>query len=427
MTLRIGFDISQTGDLKAGCGFVADSLIRELAQIDHANAYTLYPAFGDAYSDPTLDATTIHLDRPHWRRGPTQKTTELARDFWNTPPSDFEDRLGNPDLIHSNNFYCPMPLHHARLIYTLYDLAFVDYPDLATERNRTHVFTGVFNASLTADYIVSISRFSRDHFLRIFPHYPAERIVVIHPGSRFTPSPTPLTRPASLDAFEPNHFWLGVGTIEPRKNQRRLVEAYARLKAAMGQTHPLILAGAKGWLMDDFDKLIEDLGLQKDVIKLGYVDDAELHWLYQNCFALCYPSLFEGFGLPVLEAMTLGAPVIASNSSSLPEIVGDSSPLVDPLDVEDIAGAMIAMQRDPDRRAVLRERSLAQAAKFNWPSAARRVFELYGLAAAEPKVFANIASPSTEGWATRRGLSPTSVVESVVEESAEESIVQEKS
>jgi hypothetical protein len=145
MSLRIGFDISQTGELKAGCGYVADSLIRQLAEIDSVNEYILYPAFGDAFCDPVLGASTVQLERPHWRRGPLHKTTELARDFWNTPPDDFEEQLGRPDVIHSNNFYCPMPLAHARLVYTLYDLAFVDHPELTTERNRTHVFSGVFN------------------------------------------------------------------------------------------------------------------------------------------------------------------------------------------------------------------------------------------------------------------------------------------
>lgn len=375
--MRIGFDISQTGLEKAGCGHYADSLIRQLADLDRVNPYILYPLFGDAYCDPPLDETTIHIERPGWERGPVQKSAEAAREFWSNPPEDFEKRLGEPDIVHSNNFFCPLALKRARLIYTLYDLAFLEYPDLTTEQNRVQVFNGVFNASMAADHIIAISQSTRDHFLRVFPHVDPERVTVIHPGSRFSADTPAVARPAALDHLQPDSFWLSVGTVEPRKNHRRLLEAYALLKRRLGQTPPLVLAGAKGWLMEGFDKVAENLGVLHDVIVPGYVDDIALQWLYQNCTAFCYPSLFEGFGLPVLEAMTLGAAVVASNVSSIPEIVGDTAPMVDPQSAESIYAAMADLQENPQRRGLMRERMRQRARQFSWAEAGRKVLEVY--------------------------------------------------
>ncbi len=376
--MRIGYDISQTGADKAGCGYFADSLIRQLAELDSANQYILYPLFGDAWCDPPLDQTTIRLDRPGWGRGPVQRSAEAAREFWANPPDDFERQLGPVDLIHSNNFYCPTNLKRTKLVYTLYDLAFLDDPDFFTEQNRIHVFNGVFNAAVLADFIIAISRSTRDHFLRIFPHYPPERIAVVYPASRFSGGGAErIDRPAAFDRLTPGRFWLSVGTLEPRKNHRRLLEAYALLKRRHPGTPPLVLAGAHGWLMEGFDKVAENLGINHDIITVGYVEDRALRWLYQNCMALCYPSLFEGFGLPVLEAMTLGAPVIVSNASSLPEIVGDDAPLVDPSSAESIASAMAELQENPDRRETIRRRLQQRATLFSWRSTARGVLEIY--------------------------------------------------
>lgn len=296
--------------------------------------------------------------------------------FWSTPAADLETQLRKPDVIHINNFFCPIRLLRARLVYTLYDLGFVDHPEWTTEENRLGCFTGVFNASLYADLIVAISQYSRQHFLEIFPHYPAERVVVVYPASRFS-ALSDLPRPEPLPPLQPQQFWLSVGTLEPRKNHRRLLQAYARLKTHLTQSMPFVLVGGRGWLMDDFEPMLEELGLQQDVIRLGYVDDTTLQWLYQHCFAFVYPSLFEGFGLPVLEAMSLGAPVIASMVTSIPEIIGDAGILVNPRCEEAICAAMLQLVTDSQCRVHLRARARRQAAKFSWQAAAQAVLTCY--------------------------------------------------
>ena len=382
--MKIGFDISQTGRLKAGCGYFADSLIRHLAQVDSDNEYVLYPTFGDAYWDPEWPTATCQINQPNFTRGLGHRTYEAAQLFWSNAPTDVEAQLGNPDIIHANNFFCPPGLQKARLVYTLYDLGFLEHPEWTTEQNRIICFTGAFNASLRADCVIAISDYSRRHFLEIFPHYPSDRVVVIYPASRFS-GRSEFAQPEGLPPVHPEQFWLNVGTLEPRKNHRRLLQAYARLKAHLGQTYPLVLAGGRGWLMDDFEKSLDSLDLRQDVILLGYVDDAALQWLYQNCFAFVYPSLFEGFGLPVLEAMGLGAAVITSNVSAIPEIVRSAGAMIDPTDEERIFRAMLQLIEQENWRTSLRQASLARATLFSWDRAARKVLDVYAQVLSDKK------------------------------------------
>ena len=292
------------------------------------------------------------------------------------------DFAGVERIVHSNNFFCPRGLRRARLVYTLHDLSFLVDPSWSTEANRVGCLDGVFRAATSADWIVANSDYTRRHFLEIFPHYPAERTEVVYPGSRYTlgcpagPPGTEGTPQGTPERFAqlgvpsgPGGFWLSVGSLEPRKNHRRLLEAYAR----SGSRLPLVLAGGKGWLMDDFT----GTGHPAGVTLTGYVSDSELEWLYRNCFGFVYPSLFEGFGMPVLEALALGAPVICSNTTSLPEVAGEAALLVDPLDAGAIAAAMVRLASGEIGREVLRTAGLRQARRFSWEASARKLLGVY--------------------------------------------------
>src|SRR5215216_272052 len=326
--MRIVYDISQTGKDKAGCGYFAYSLIRALAEIDPRNEYLLLNSFGEFIWDGKASPMSCGIQSANYKLGLNHTNRVAAQHFWHSPPLDLDTALGNPDIVHSNNFFCPTGLRRARIVYTLYDLSFIEHPEWTTETNRTLCFEGVYHASLYADRILAISEYSRDHFLRTFPHYPSKNVHVIYPASRYTRAAN-LKRPKKVPKqVSEGKFWLCVGTLEPRKNHLSLLRAYARHKARVGKALPLVHAGGPGWLMNDFKRQICNLSLQKDVILLGYVDDTALQWLYQNCFAFVYPSYFEGFGLPVLEAMSLGAAVITSNITSIPEIIGQAGILV---------------------------------------------------------------------------------------------------
>ncbi len=375
--MKIAYDITQAGTDKAGCGYFAYSLIRALARIDSANEYSLLSSFGGHTWNGKAPLESCGIRRPNFKSGLMHTDMATAQRFWSTPPSDLDAALGNPDIVHANNFFCPRGLRRARLVYTLYDLSFIKHPEWTTEANRIACFDGVYNASIYADAILAISEYSRNHFLSIFPHYPPEKIRVVYPASRYE-NKIQIKRPFALpDNVKTGQFWLSVGTLEPRKNHIGLLRAYAQYKTKVGRAFPLVHAGASGWLMDNFKDEILRLGLQENVVLLGYVNEVVLQWLYQNCFAFVYPSFFEGFGLPVLEAMSLGSAVIASDTSSIPEIVGEAGVLINPNIEKQIADAMEKLFVDSGYRVALKNSAVQQANKFSWDRTAQKVLEVY--------------------------------------------------
>lgn len=376
-SMRIGFDVSQTGANKAGCGYVAFSMIQNLARLDQNNRYILYSNFGPDFWDPDHRQNTVQIRQPNIERRFTDFSHSRAKAYWANPPADFEKQLGEPHIVHSNNYFCPRDLRAARLVYTLYDLVYVVHPEFTTEANRLVCFNGIFEASLRADMIIAISEYSKNHFLETFPHYPAKQIRVLHPASRFSLTDEMSEQADQVEKLSSGEFWLSVGTLEPRKNLRRLLQAYANLRHEGLTDLPLAMAGGKGWLEEGLGDYIASLGIQNDVHLLGYVSDARLRWLYRHCFAFVYPSLFEGFGIPVLEAMSLGAAVITSNVTSLPEITGDSALSVAPDDVDALAATMSRLQDDSNLRADLRQRGLTRSKRFSWEQTAHGVLAVY--------------------------------------------------
>ncbi len=383
--MKIGFDISQTGKDKAGCGYFADSLIQALTGADRENEYILYPHFGISFWDPAGKKSTRNIDSRNVSRIVISNNFHESQRFWKQFPEQGEEMLGNPDIVHANNFSCPRDFRRAKVVYTLYDMSFAIHPEFTSEQNRWICFEGVFNASCYADFIIAISDYSRRSFLEIFPHYPADRIRVVHLGSRFS-SLAEVCPGSVVTGLLPDKFWLAVGTVEPRKNVRRLLRAYAALLGRNREGLPLVLAGGKGWLEDDLEEFICSLEIRDHVKLLGYVTDEELVWLYKNCFAFLYPSLFEGFGLPVLEALSFGTAVVTSNTTSLPEVAGDAACYVDPLKEEAIIAEMSRLMNDDGYRMKLKGLSKPHALKFSWERCASEVLDIYGEVIKRPKL-----------------------------------------
>jgi glycosyltransferase involved in cell wall biosynthesis len=380
--MNIGFDISQTGSGKAGCGYYTHAMIKAMLAIAPQHHYALYPSFGDFYFDAKMPISNPYRGE-HVSYGPRHLTREAARAFWNR--ADLDAALEHPDIIHSNNFWTPVQVASSRLIYTLYDLGFVVNPAWTTDANRVGCFEGVFRSSVAADWVVAISEYSRAHYLKLFPHFPADRIRVIYPCSRFSDSTLQGSPPAAVKRFGAGEFWLSVGTIEPRKNQRLLVQAYARYLEAGGRAMPLVLAGGKGWLMEDFQEYLAEFGVSDRVILTGYVSDSELIWLYRNCYASLYPSVFEGFGLPVLEGMQFGAPTMSSNATSMPEVAGDAAILLVPHDPEAWTHEMLDLASDQEKRQGLRLAAHARAKQFEWERSATSMLAIYEEATCTPR------------------------------------------
>ncbi len=382
MSLHVGFDISQTGRAKAGCGYYADALARALLELAPEHRYSLYPSFGDFYFD-AFTSLQCRYSAPRLRCSPRHFLRESAKRFWSRP--DLERLLGAPDVVHANNYWCPVQFHSTRVVYTLYDLSFTIDPTWTTEGNRMGCMNGVFRAAIEADWVVAISKSSAEDFCSRFPHFPRQRIQVVYPCSRFSEPNLPGKRPKGMNGIASGRFWLTVGTLEPRKNLHRLAQAYARYLALGGNPLPLVLCGGSGWMMDGFEKELESLGIAGKVLRLGYVSDDELIWLYRHCFANVYPSLFEGFGLPVLEGMQFGAASLTSNVSSIPEVAVGAAILLDPRDIEAWAQGMLALSRDPGWRFQLQELARQRASLFSWRRSASALLDVYEVAVNSPK------------------------------------------
>jgi glycosyltransferase involved in cell wall biosynthesis len=249
------------------------------------------------------------------------------------------------------------------------------FPRAFNVANRVYLTAATRAAAKRARVVCTISQQTRRDIVR-FLNVPAQRVVVTYPAAdeRFRVLSTD-----EVDAFRrardlPEVFIFAVGTLEPRKNVVGLLEAYARLP---GPRPPLLIGGGSGWRFSPIFDTVQRLGLQSQVTFRGFVDEDELPRWYNAARLFVFPSLYEGFGLPVLEAMACGTPVITSNAASLPEVVGDAAVLVRPDDVDGFANAMIRLVNDAALRAELCKRGLERAKIFSWEHAARELVELY--------------------------------------------------
>lgn len=289
------------------------------------------------------------------------------------------------DLYHSP--YIAMPyLPGVPALLTLYDLIPLRYPEHSTARARLLVRWMTRLALHATRHTIAISDFTRQDFVREL-HLPAERITAIPlaADSAFQPQPPEAAAAVRARYNLPERFALYLGSNKPHKNLPRLVEAWqmANSRWQMADCR-LVIAGTWDARYPEARQRSEKLGLGKEVIFLGPVPEAELPALYAAATVFVFPSLYEGFGLPVLEAMACGAPVICSNTSSLPEVAGEAAVTVDPLNVAELAAALARVLDDADLRHHLREGGLAQARRFNWQDTARRTLDLYRQIAGGP-------------------------------------------
>lgn len=225
-----------------------------------------------------------------------------------------------------------------------------------------------------ADRILADSHSTADAIISEFP-WAQDRVRVVHLGATSLPQPKGIE---VLDAFEIDRpYFLFVGTLEPRKNLRRLLEAYASLDPIVRKQTLLVIAGGKGWGNEDMVSLVHSLDLTDSVRLMGYVNEEQLATLYAHARFLAMPSLYEGFGLPLVEAMSFGVPVLTSSCSSLPEVAGDAGMLVDPYNTNSIATGLLQMLKDDEFRNELAARSRLNASRFSWEKAAKETMAIF--------------------------------------------------
>ena len=367
--MRIGFDVAQTCVERAGCGWYADSLARALVAAAPDEEFQLYHHFGGWFNART-DAGT-HLDAPNVHEPLRGLGVEEAAALWQQIAAGECPLPGQPDLVHANSYQAPC-VGGARLVFTVYDVSYWTHPEFTTDGNRLHCQAGVFAALARADGFLFISENSHREFERHLPGW-LERHdkpwAVTPLGSR--------EQPATAGAADGADYWLAVGTLEPRKNYETLLDALDLYWARSAQPRPLRIAGGGGWKSETLKNHLVTLESEGRVQSLGYVPDEELSRLYASARGFVFPSWHEGFGLPVLEALGYGTPVICSDRASLPEVGGDAAIYIDPASAESICKAMLDLEADPARRAALAEAGQQQAARFSWERTARETLDFY--------------------------------------------------
>jgi len=298
-----------------------------------------------------------------------------ARILWEQAVQPFQ--LGGFDLVHELAFVAPL-LTRRPFVVTVHDLTFIRYPERLSAARRLYLrlFTGV---SCRRARRVQVNSRSTANDLVSLLNIPREKIDLAIPGvePRFQPLPQD-----AIDAFckahgLPERFLLFVGTIEPRKNLATLLHAYARLPEADRAACPLILAGGMGWMSAELPALIRALGLESDVRLPGYLPASDLVLWYNAARAFVYPSVFEGWGLPVTEALACGSPVLPSNVSSLPEAAGAAGITLDPLDVPAWSEALRRCIHDDAWCAAQQAIALEQAGRFQWKDTAQAAIKSY--------------------------------------------------
>lgn len=289
------------------------------------------------------------------------------------------------DVTHFFNFIIPFGVK-GKKICTVHDLAFKRYPETVTLRTRRYLEYRMKKTIKRADKIVVVSKFTADELTELYG-VPREKIAVIYNGVDFNKYNGSVARKKSDAVLGKRELRYGeylfyLGTIEPRKNISRMIGAYAacvkRLKAEGRTVPPLVLGGKLGWYYDGILERIKSEGMEEHIKLLGYVDEDEKPALYSGALAFVFPSLYEGFGLPIAEAMACGTPVLTSDSTSLAEIAGEGAILCDPLSEDDISDGMYRLITEPDTRERLSKLGREQVKRFDWDASAEQLFELYG-------------------------------------------------
>lgn len=323
---------------------------------------------------------------PQWTPGSAHPNVELChlptRRLWTHRALAREIIQRKPDVLFIPAHVLPFVLPFRRLppsVVTLHDVGYRYFPEAHTRFQRWYLEASTRWSAHAATRLIAVSQATAKDLTRFY-HTPPNKIQVVHEA--YEPCPAPSLGESSI-AFQQGQrpYALYVGTIQPRKNLARLIQAYFRLHEKSSLTWDLVLAGGTGWLSQALDEAVKQRGLADRIQFTGYVADEALPALYRNARFFCFPSLFEGFGLPILEAQSYGVPVMTANNSSLPEIAGDAAILVDPTDVDAIADAMLRLSQDEALRQRLIEAGYQNVKRFSWVKAAQETLAVLKAAA----------------------------------------------
>ncbi len=372
--MRIGIDVRTLSGRFTGDRTYWRGLLSGLAAVDSINEYVLYTR-GPVEGDPPLLGPNFQ-----WRQIATPANDAL----WMLSAFPKALKADKIEVAHTQ-YNIPLLGAPCPVVTTVHDVSFQIHPELFLPKDRRILQTFVPRSLRKAAAVVAVSESTRRDILRSYPFVPKEKVFVVleaaGPHFKLPDGGQETARTTANNALglENKPYLLAVGVLQPRKNLEVLLDAFALLKLGPHPPpHRLIIAGKRGWL-DETDKQLAALPAEvtREIVLAGYVADADLPALYAGADALCYPSRYEGFGLPPLEAMACGCPVLCSRASSLPEVVGDAGILLPFGDSSAWAHALETLLSSPPVQSRWRERGPARAALFSWERAGRETLEIY--------------------------------------------------
>lgn len=362
--MKIAIDIRTAGGERTGKGWYTFHIVSNLLEIDKKNNYILYTKNGIAGFERFKNAKMKIMDHPSaiWHMKVAKDVGSEGADIFFSPSSYITPAL--------------MP-KSVKTVLTVHDLVAFLFPGTHNKKATLIEKITLKRALKKASHVITVSKNTKKDLLKKFK-YKEEKVSIVPcaGAEEFRPMEKDKLGDFIKQTNLPPKFFLAVGTIEPRKNYTGLIKAFAKLNKVHPDVH-LIVVGQKGWGYEEFFNLIRKNYLNRKVHTLGYLSNKSLMNLYSLSQALVFPSFYEGFGIPPLEAMRCGCPVIASNTSSIPEVVGDSAILINPENPKEIAAAMAKILKDPELREGFSKKGIEQAKKFSWRTSAEKLLKIF--------------------------------------------------
>ena len=378
--MKIAFDALPLLGRKTGIGFCEDGQIRAMTKFHMEHEFVL-----NYFAVKDLSQHRQEIDFYL-----SEHSNISARHAFCSPygyrilssliPVKYQWFFGNDcQITHFFNYIVP-PGVSGKCVVTVHDMVYKAFPETVRSRTRHMLDLGLVKSMRRADRIITDSEFSKSEIIKYYPVF-ADKIRVVPCGvdcGKFHPVTEQNLIRSICEKYQiPDRYFLYLGTIEPRKNLERLIQAYALFVKSYQNPPQLVLAGAKGWHNESLFQTIRKLNLEKSILFTEYIADQDLSAIISGAVAFVFPSVYEGFGMPPLEAMACGTPVLVSDAASLPEVTGTSAVIVPPEDIQAMAAGLEALDTDVALRQRLRDEGLARAKAFSWKHSAELLYQVY--------------------------------------------------